>query len=225
MKNNIINDSYSDYHIHSMFSDGCATIEEIVQFAWKIWMKEIAITDHSDHLVKVLEERYWICPSGGARYALNNRKNVHNNVNVIFWVEWDILNENWDICITNQQIEWKFTILSVHRNWYLSEPSTATKWLLNAIEKYHDKINLIWHPYDTKELWEFIKIEPVVELANKYWIAIEFNQWTFDKKNYIEDKLLYVLKNTKKIYVNSDAHNLARMKQLRKSCYDFLENL
>ena len=30
---NIVNDQNSDYHIHSVFSDGCATIEEIVQYA------------------------------------------------------------------------------------------------------------------------------------------------------------------------------------------------
>ncbi|MBO4516800.1 hypothetical protein J5751_05230 [bacterium] len=66
---------------------------------------------------------------------------------------------------------------------------------------------------------------PIVDLCNNYDIPIEFNRSTFDRKNYVEDKLMYVLKNTKRIYVNSDAHNLARIKQLRKSCYDFLETL
>lgn len=32
----IINDKYSDYHIHSSFSDGTATVEEIVQYAGKL---------------------------------------------------------------------------------------------------------------------------------------------------------------------------------------------
>ena len=222
---NIINNQDSDYHIHSVLSDWCATVEEIVQYAWVLWMKEIAITDHSDHLVKVLEDRYWIRPSGGARYALNSRKNVHNNVSVIFWVEWDVLHENWDVCLTNQQIEWKFTILSVHRNWYLSDPTTATEWLLSAIERYHDKINLIGHPYDTNELWEYIEIEPVVELANKYWIAMEFNYWTFRKNRAIKEKLDYMLKNAKSVYVNSDAHSLSSLQIKRQSCYDYLKDL
>lgn len=84
MNNRIINDKKSDYHIHSVFSDGVATIEELVQFAGKIGMEEIAITDHSDHLVDILKERCRITPSGGARYALKNRENVHNKVKVIF---------------------------------------------------------------------------------------------------------------------------------------------
>lgn len=222
---NIINDQNSDYHIHSVFSDGCATIEEIVQYAWKIWMENIAITDHSDHLVKVLQEHYWVAPSGWARYALGSWKNVHNDVNVIFWVEWDVLDEDWDVCLVNQQIEWKFTILSVHFNGYLSAPETATKWLLNAIEKHHEKINLIGHPYDTNELWEFIEIEPVVGLANKYWIAMEFNYWTFRKNRAIKEKLDYMLKNAKDIYVNSDSHSLSSITPKRQGCYDYLTEM
>lgn len=222
---NIVNDPDSDYHIHSVLSDGSATVEEIVQYAGVLGMKTIAITDHSDHSTNILKERYWICPSGGARYALNSWKNVHNDVEVIFWVEWDLLNEDWDVCLVNQQIEWKFTILSVHRNSYLSEPETTTKWFLNAIEKHHDKINLIGHPYDINELWEYIEIEPIVELANKYWIAIEFNYGTFRKNRAIKEKLNYMLKNAKDVYVNSDAHSLSSMQIKRQGCYDYLKEL
>ena len=140
---NIINDQNSDYHIHSTFSDWWPTVEEIVQYTWVLGMNEIAITDHSDHAVNILKERCGICPSG-ARYTLKNWINVHNDVKVIFWVEWDVLNEDGDVCLTNQQIEWDFIVLSVHYNWYLSNHETATKWLLNAIERYHEKINLIF---------------------------------------------------------------------------------
>ncbi len=222
---NIVNNQNSDYHIHSVLSDGSATVEEIVQYAWKIGMETIAITDHSDYLVNILKERYRVCPAWGARYALNNRKNVHNDVKVIFWVEWDVLNEDWDVCLTNQKIEWNFTILSVHWNGYLSAPETTTKWLLNAIEKHHDKINLIGHPYDTNELWEYIEIEPVVELANKYWIAMEFNYWTFRKNRAIKGKLDYMLKNAKNVYVNSDGHSLSSLQIKRQGCYDYLREM
>ena len=222
---NIVNNQNSDYHIHSVLSDGSATVEEIVQYAWKIGMETIAITDHSDHLVNILKERYWVCPAWGARYALNSRKNVHNDVKVIFWVEWDVLNEDWDVCLTNQQMEWNFTILSVHWNGYVSSHETATKWLLTAIEKHHDKINLIWHPYDTNELWEYIEIEPIVELANKYWIAMEFNYWTFRKNRAVKEKLDYMLKNAKNIYVNSDGHSLSSLQIKRQNCYDYLREM
>ena len=222
---NIINDQDSDFHIHSVFSDGCATVEEIVQYAWIIWMKEIAITDHSDHATNILKERYGIIPCGWWRYALNHWENVHNDVRVTFGVEWDVLNEEWDVCLTNQNIEWNFIILSVHLNGYLSAPETATKWLLNAIERYHDKINVIGHPYNIKELWEHLEIEPIVELANKYWIALEFNHWTFKWNKAIKEKLDYMLKNAKDVYVNSDAHSLSSIRPKRQECYDYLREM
>ncbi|MBQ2600708.1 hypothetical protein II582_05195 [bacterium] len=62
-------------------------------------------------------------------------------------------------------------------------------------------------------------------MCNQYDIPIEFNHSVLESGDYIEENMVYVLKNAKKIYVNSDAHNLAQIKKLRKSCYDFLENL
>lgn len=223
MSNRIINGPDSDYHIHSVFSDGTATIEEIVQYAGKLGMKEIAITDHSDFMVEILKERYGITPSGGARYALNSRKNVHNDVNVIFWVEWDVLNENGDVCLENQKMQGNRTILSLHWNSYQSDHKTATQGLLNAIEKHHENIDLIWHPHDIKELGEYIDIKQVVEIANSYDIPLEFNYGTFAKNRDIRENVVYMLKNAKKIYVNSDAHSLSSIGKLRKECYDFLE--
>ena len=225
MKSNIINDPYSDYHIHSLFSDWISTIEEIVQFAGILWMKEIVITDHSDKAVEVWIIRNKITPGWWARYSLNNWGNVWNDVNVKFWVEWDLLDEDGNVCFDAQWYPQNFTILSVHRHVYASEPSTTGKWFLAAIEKYHDKIDCIWHPYSKKQNWDFIDIKALVELCNYWDIPIEFNHSVLESGDYIEENLVYVLKNTKKIYVNSDAHNLAQIKQLRKSCYDFLENL
>ena len=187
-------------------------------------MENIAITDHSDHLMKRLQELYWIYPCGWWRTKLKHRKNVHNNVNVIFWVEWDVINEDGDISTTIQNIEWDFIILSVHLDWYSSEPETVTKWLLNAIERYHDKINLIGHLHDSKQLWKFLDIRPIVELANKFWIPLEFNHWTFKKRS-IKEHLDYILKNAKSIYVNSDAHTLSDLETKRKDCYDYLKEL
>ena len=37
---------YGDYHMHSQYSDGRATIAEMVQAAKEAGLKEIAITDH-----------------------------------------------------------------------------------------------------------------------------------------------------------------------------------
>ncbi|HBB03870.1 TPA: hypothetical protein DCZ39_03140 [Patescibacteria group bacterium] len=44
----ILNTIHEDYHMHSInYSDGMNTIDEIVQYAGKIGLKKITITDHS----------------------------------------------------------------------------------------------------------------------------------------------------------------------------------
>ena len=37
------------------------------------------------------------------------------------------------------------------------------------------------------------------------------------------EKLDYILKYAKKIYVNSDTHSLSSLQPLRKECYDYLQ--
>ena len=48
----VLNTIHEDYHVHSLnYSDGMNTIDEIVQYAGKIGMKKIVITDHSQALI------------------------------------------------------------------------------------------------------------------------------------------------------------------------------
>jgi histidinol phosphatase-like PHP family hydrolase len=143
-------------------------------------------------------------------------------VKVIFWVEGDVINEEGDACLEHQKMKWTFTILSLHRA-YESEPATATKWLLKSIERHHKEIHIIGHPYDKSQLWEYIDIKQIVEIANDYHIAMEFNRGTFSKWNTISENLMYMLENAKQIYVNSDAHSLSSLGKLRKECFAFLE--
>ena len=136
LKDRIVNLDNRDYHMHtSSFSDWIPTINELVQFAWQIWMKEIAITDHSQVTIDMFRRHNNISAWSTARFSLRNWKNVYNNVNVIFWVEWDLLNEDWDVCFDIQWREWDFIILSAHSSIYNSDPKTVTKWTINAIKK------------------------------------------------------------------------------------------
>ena len=52
---------------------------------------------------------------------------------------------------------------------------------------------------------------------------MEFNYGTFRKGRAIPEKLDYMLKYAKKIYINSDAHSLSSLQPLRKECYDYLQ--
>jgi len=223
LKERIINLDARDYHMHSSsFSDGIPTINEIVQFAGNIWLKEIAITDHSQIAIDMFRNKYQMSAWITAFYSLKRWQNVYNDVNVIFWVEGDLLNEAWDVCFDIQGNKPDFIILSAHSDIYKWNPETITEATIKAIEKFHNEIKLIWHPCNNNDFWEYYDIEKLVEVANKYDIPLEFNAKNFVRGKTNLKKLDYLLKNTNKIYINSDAHTLYELKTVRKKAIDFL---
>ncbi|MDR2190612.1 MAG: hypothetical protein LBP53_05515 [Candidatus Peribacteria bacterium] len=50
----------------------------------------------------------------GARYSLGGWQNVHNDVEVIFGVEGDIINEQGDVCCEIQNSKPEFILLALH---------------------------------------------------------------------------------------------------------------
>ena len=219
----IINLDGRDYHMHtSTFSDGLNTIDEIVQFAWKIWLSEIAITDHSqiclDWFIKRGSfYRWW------ARRSIKHRHNVHNDVQVIFGVEWDILNKDWDVCLHIQNMQPDFCILSAHSDVYCWSPESVTDATIKAIERYHDQIKFLAHPCNNWDFWVYIDIQKIVDVANHYKVPLELN-W----KNLLAwktniEKLHVLLQKADQIYLNSDAHTLYQLRDSRKFSIEWLK--
>ena len=203
--------------MHSLnYSDGLNTIDEIVQYVDKIWLKKIAITDHSqfeldsDHLTF----KNW-------RSSLKKRKNVYNDVDVIFGVEGDLINDEWDCCFNIQWIESDFCILSCHYFIYQWDLKNITQAYTNAIERYHDKIKFIWHICDINTS-EYLDVEAIAKVLNKYQIPIEFNCSYLDSKKLDLEKLNRLLHLVEAgVYVNSDMHTLNNF-SLRQSGFDYL---
>lgn len=211
-----------DYHMHTAtFSDGLNTIEEIVQFADKIWLTEIAITDHSQICLDGFMKnhkfyRWW------ARRTIKYRRNMFNNVNVIWGVEWDLINESWEACFDIQWLEPEFCILSAHRDVYQWHPDTVTDATIKAMERYWDKIKFIWHPCNNADFGNYYDIEKLVTHANKYNIPLEFNAKNLLCGKTNIEKLHYLLQHADRIYLNSDAHTLYHLSESRTFALQFL---
>lgn len=194
------------------------TIDEIVQYAGKIWLKKIAITDHSQAIIDANNLAF-----RNFRWSVRHWKNIHNDIEVIIGVEWDILNKAGDCCFDIQWVTSDFLILSCHEiayetnNWNMENMTEA---YLNAIERYHDKIEFIGHPCK-KWTAEFIDIKKIVEAANKYHIPIEFNSGYFSRGETNLEKLDIMLNLAEQIYVNTDAHMLNELES-KEMAFDYL---
>ncbi len=213
----IINPDGEDYHIHSLnFSDGISTIEEIVQYAGKIGLKKIAITDHS----QVMLDHYKFARKS-PRSIIKRWENVHNDVKVIFGIEGDILNEQGDICKEIQNINSDFLILSVHDTIYQGDPKKINAAYLNAIKRYCQEIKFIGHPC-AKYFAEQVDISALVRAANEYKIPLEFNCKNYLKGDTNIPNLQILLNEANQIYVNSDAHLLNELRDVRKRGFEYL---
>lgn len=214
----IVNPGNEDYHIHSsLFSDGFNNFDEIAVTAGKIGLERIAITDHS----QAHTGRYDLARKT-FREIVFRWKNIHNDVEVIFGVEADILNEAGDICDDIQGVKSDFLILSAHPV-YKGDPKRITEAFINAIKRHHKIIKLVGHPC-AKYFDKFIDIDKVVEIANEYDIPLELNCANLVNGKTNTELLNRMLKKAKRIYVNSDAHVLAEIIEARKAGFRYLKD-
>jgi histidinol phosphatase-like PHP family hydrolase len=213
----IINNEYQDFHIHSFtFSDGMNSVDEIVKFAGEIGLKKIAITDHCQ---AYLDGRGYIKK---CNYSIIKRwQNIFNDVEVIFGIESDLLNEDGDVSMDIQGESSELLLLSSHPETpYSGDPEKITLGYLNAIEKYHNKISFLAHPCSIY-YEKFIDIHPIIELCNKYEIPMELNCANLANKRTNLSNLKTMLKRCEQVYINSDGHTLYEIQYLKKLGYRF----
>lgn len=214
----ILNTIHEDYHIHSLnYSDGMNTIDEIVQYAGKIGMKRIAITDHSQAVID-----FHKMPFKNWRSTIARWENVHNDVEVIFGVEWDLLDDEGNCCFDIQGKESKFCILVCHKDVFKGNFENITQAYINALHRYHDNIAFMWH-LCLDETSEYLDVEELAKVLNQYHIPIEIN-CTYMKKGKIDlekfDKLLSLIEAG--VYVNSDGHVLNDL-NIRQIGFEYLK--
>ncbi len=216
-------DLTEDYHIHSLnYSDGMNTVDELVQYAGKIGLKKLMITDHADYKKKKplsFREQTWFW------------KNVHNNVEVSFGVEADLLNREGDIADTiGRGKSDEIIILSLHLGHYEDDYSTLTEGFINAINRYHERIFCLGHLhisfpnfYSKLVLPDNFDIESVIKVANEYGIPLEINGNYLTEGNCVCERVDKILDLADTIVLASDAHNLAAIKDNRQIVKEYLE--
>ncbi len=213
-----------DYHLHSStLSDGLNSIDEIVIHAGLMNYSYIAITDHNREYM----EKYGFKANTHYSIIASGRwKNIHNQVQVIFGVEADILNEKGDICHDIQGFSPGFMILSAHEKIYSGCPDSIKKAYLNAITRYGSKINVLGHLCSKQFSKEFSTddISEIVTKANTAGIAMELNCANLANEKTSLPHLNAMLSCCNALYVNSDAHTLHEFRNIRAQGFEYLKD-
>ncbi len=191
-----------DLHVHSVYSDGNAHIEDIVRHASRIRLKIIAITDHCSKTYTYVGGRM-LNPDVAMERAevISEVNSRYNNIVVLNGIESDI---DGGIVVFPRGLKKDFfdlVIGSIHKSvsakvWY--------QWSLSAIRS--GNIDVLGHPFSyVRENIPFEMVEEVlIELAD-HNVAFELNM-SYGLPP--EDVLLLCKEYDVPVSVGSDAHSL-----------------
>ena len=161
------------FHIHTTYSDGAHTLEEIVRACRDAGWQYIGISDHSKSAFyanglteeRVIEQHHEI-------NALNQK---YPNITIFKGIEADILNDGRIDYDDEFLSEFDFVIASVHSIFNLSEHDMTAR-ICRALE--HPSVTMLGHPTGRLLLGRepyAIDMEKVIETAGRYNKIIEIN--------------------------------------------------
>ncbi len=194
----------SDLHMHTTWSDGAHSIEEMVEAARERRYQYIAITDHSKYLrvanglsVERLKQQH-------AKIRELNKK--YDDFTILTGIEMDILPDGTLDYDDDLLQEVDFVIAAIHSS-FQQDRETIMKRLTTALESKH--VDLIAHPtgriLGRRDGYD-VDVELLIELAAKTNTALELNA-----NPHRLDLAAHWLKKAEeagvKIAINTDAHN------------------
>lgn len=207
-----LTDIRSDLHMHTNWSDGLNTIQEMVNQAKSLGYSHISITDHSkssvvangldpNRLRKQIEEVR----------IVNNRT---DGITVLAGSEVDIL-KNGDLDYDDELLaELDIVIASIHSNFELSE-SQMTQRIIRAIENPFTM--MIGHPtgrlLGSRPGYAF-DLSAILDVAADCEVALEINA-SINRLDLEPDSVILAKQKGVQLSVNTDAHSLPDLQQMK----------
>ena len=216
-----------DYHIHTIYTDGSNTIDEILNEAMRKNLEGIAITDHVWKTSTYLNQFFGEIKTKRDSYVLK----------ILVGIEAKIININGDIDATNEMIRKSDIVLgSLHstptdEDYVFLDPVKCQKEdlinnsfdaLINLIKSR--KADVIAHPTamlrknGCEEFYTW-QIEEISSNAAKYDVAIEINsKYNVPSLNFIK----ICFENGVSFSLGSDAHTLEEIGNID---YDYINEI
>ncbi|WEG13934.1 DNA polymerase/3'-5' exonuclease PolX [Pullulanibacillus sp. KACC 23026] len=205
---NLIEESHinGDLHMHTTWSDGAYSLEEMVEGAIRKGYSYIVITDHSKSLKVangLTEER--LREQIKQIQALNEK--YQGKIHLFSGVEMDILPDGRLDYADDILEELDFVIAAIHSSFSQSE-SVIMKRLENAMR--HPKVRLIAHPTGRiigKREGYAVNQEQLFELASETGTALELNA-NPHRLDLSAEWLMKAKEKGIRFCINTDAHSL-----------------
>lgn len=206
-----IDDIKGDLHIHSKWSDGVNSIEEIVESACKMGYQYIAITDHSQSL-KIANGLTTARLEEQSREILNVQEKFPD-IKILKGVEVDILKDGKLDYQDDFLKELDIVVGSVHSGFKM-EKDLMTERIVQAMKNPH--VDIIAHPTGrllARRPPYALDVEKILEAAVKTETILEINS-SPDRLD-LKDNYVKLAKDLgAKIAINTDAHSVERLSDI-----------
>ena len=206
-----LNDIKGDLHMHSTWSDGAYTIEEMAERARAKGYSYIAITDHSQYL-KVANG---LTPERlrEQREEIDRLNQKWNDFRIFAGVEMDILPDGTLDYDDKMLSEMDFVIASIHSSFSQDEDTIMAR-LETALRSHH--VDLIAHPSGRllgKRKGYALNHEKLIKLAKETDTALELNA-NPNRLDLAAEWLQKAQENHVKIMINTDAHHMDMLEHM-----------
>ncbi|MGB9813380.1 MAG: DNA polymerase/3'-5' exonuclease PolX [Thermovenabulum sp.] len=211
-----LKDIKGDLHMHTDWSDGINTIEEMAKKAMDLGYEYIAITDHSKSLkianglsVERLKEQI---------YYIKNLNEKFNNFDILTGIEVDILSD--EVLDFDDEVlkDLDIVVASIHTG-FKQDREKLTRRILKAMENPYVKI--IGHPtgrlLGKREGYE-IDIDRIIEKALETKTALEINS-SPDRLDLTDVYAKKAKEKGVKIVINTDAHESGALEDIKNGIF------
>ena len=205
-------DIRGDLHLHSDWSDGVNTIEQIVGRAVEKGYEYIAITDHSKSLAVA---------KGLSVERLQRQDEIIDRINrentgctVFRGIESDIL-ANGDLDYPDEILAAKDLVIASVHSGFRQEAEKITSRIISAIK--HEHVDILAHPTGRligRRDGYAVDMDRVLEAAAKYKTVLEINS-SPDRLDINDHYARKAKEYGIKIAINTDAHEIRRMDEMK----------
>jgi DNA polymerase (family 10) len=206
-----LKDIRGDLQMHTKYSDGKNTVEEMVRACRERGYQYMAITDHSPALrmagVKPAELRRQF-------REIDRLQKRYDDIRILKSAEVDIL-EDGSLDLSDDILsEMDIVVISVHSKFNMSR-AEMTKRITRAMR--HPRVHILAHPtgrlINRREPYP-VDVEKLVEVAGDYGVMLELNAQP-DRLDLRDFHLQMAREAGVKIVISTDAHGTAELEFMR----------
>jgi len=206
------NDVKADLQMHTKWSDGSNTIEEMALAAKKLGHEYICITDHTGKLA--------IANALDEKRILKQRKEIENvnkkvqGITVLQGVEVNITGDG-SLDMTDKVLKQLDVVVASIHSGFKNTKEKITKRMIKAME--NENVDIIAHPTGrliTKREPYDIDLEKVFEAAKRTKTVMEINSYP-ERMDLRDVHVRAAVKAGVKLVISTDAHNIDQLHFIR----------